>query len=428
MVMSGDSSKTRLRETVTQAVDALPPDLRAPVLLRYREKFSYEEIARRLSLPDDGVRGRICTAALRLHATFGMHIAGGHAILPEPGVTTSDCRSIEKHIPRFVEQGGADPESRSVETHISKCRSCLEMVARFRAVWNLLQSTYQSASSAPKDGVLRSPFAVPAREESFDSTFGLGALLGMPPAVQQPVAHDGPVDPATAAAELAKMLGMGQPPAPIPLRVERPAAPAIEVEPDPSSKVFDSTVTVTPLPLVGPPVAIELKIVPETSPHVEPQVIRSPEPALPAREPIAPPVAPVAPVANIQPPPVISAPVVVANAAAQITAMTEAQEKPEAKKEEKKEPVQPVPISFFERMRQNFEGAPFWFVSFALHGLLIALAALISMTIKSPFDDEKIIILTELSHPAETEELEAQVKMNLASALAPHVEDLAHGD
>src|SRR5579862_1256998 len=145
MVMSGDSTRTRLRETVTQAVNALPPDLRAPVLLRYREKFSYEEIARRLSLPDEGVRGRICSAALRLHAKFGLHLGDGHAILAEPGMTTGDCRSIEKHIPRFVEQLLSEDDRRTVEAHTSSCQSCFEMVARFRAVWNLLQTTYQSA-------------------------------------------------------------------------------------------------------------------------------------------------------------------------------------------------------------------------------------------------------------------------------------------
>jgi hypothetical protein len=135
-----------LRESVTQAVDDLEPDFRLPLLLRHREKFSYAQIAQRLSLPEDGVRERVCAAAVRLHARLGMRKDDG---LPELVLVSDECPRTECRIPEYVEGSAPGEERRRVEAHITRCQSCCETAARFRAVWNLLQVAYPTCALPP---------------------------------------------------------------------------------------------------------------------------------------------------------------------------------------------------------------------------------------------------------------------------------------
>ncbi len=51
-----------LRETARRALEALPADLREVLTLRYESDLSYDEIASRLSVPRDTVRGRLYRA------------------------------------------------------------------------------------------------------------------------------------------------------------------------------------------------------------------------------------------------------------------------------------------------------------------------------------------------------------------------------
>src|SRR5439155_21446440 len=43
-------------------------------------------------------------------------------------------------------------------------------------------------------------------------------------------------------------------------------------------------------------------------------------------------------------------------------------------------------------------GAPWWFVSVALHVLIIALAGLVSMAIELPHSEDAVIMMTDLNH------------------------------
>src|SRR5262249_25367731 len=100
------------------------------------------------------------------------------------------------------------------------------------------------------------------------------------------------------------------------------------------------------------------------------------------------------------------------------------EKKDESAQEEEKLAPAPVPVWFLERLRFRVAVAPFWFVSFAFHGLVIALAVLISMTIKPPFEDERITIVTTLRRPIDLAEIEPEVQMNLPGALTAHAGDL----
>src|SRR3990172_4353782 len=65
-----------LRQGITKAIDALPPDLKTVVLLREFEGLSYAEIARGIRRPVGTVMSRLFHARRRLQASLGVYWEG----------------------------------------------------------------------------------------------------------------------------------------------------------------------------------------------------------------------------------------------------------------------------------------------------------------------------------------------------------------
>ncbi len=66
-----------IRETVMEAIDALPEDLRTAILLREMEGMSYEEIAETMKCPVGTVRSRIFRAREAVDKRLRPILAGG---------------------------------------------------------------------------------------------------------------------------------------------------------------------------------------------------------------------------------------------------------------------------------------------------------------------------------------------------------------
>ena len=64
---TGGFTALELRDSIRQALDTLPPQLRKVVELRYFEQLSYKEIADRLKMPIGNVGGLLLDASVRLY-------------------------------------------------------------------------------------------------------------------------------------------------------------------------------------------------------------------------------------------------------------------------------------------------------------------------------------------------------------------------
>ena len=189
MVLTTESSKFRFRDSVLRGVNGLPSDLRAMVILRYREQFSYEDIATRLSVSQDGVSSRLCQAVLRLHSKFRMQL-DDTPVVTEPVMLSSDCRNVEHYMAQYVDETLSAIHRAGVDSHTSSCPACREKLARYRSVRTLLQSVYRR-DPLPDQNV-SAPAATPARPTSTV----IGTVESAEPLL---------VDAATAARELQKL-------------------------------------------------------------------------------------------------------------------------------------------------------------------------------------------------------------------------------
>lgn len=73
---TGGFSLIELRETLAKAIETLPDELRAVVILRYWEHLSYEEIAARLRLPTTTVWRRFYDASMLLFGKMKDNLEG----------------------------------------------------------------------------------------------------------------------------------------------------------------------------------------------------------------------------------------------------------------------------------------------------------------------------------------------------------------
>src|SRR5476649_1723903 len=122
MMVLSESSRIRFHDSIVQTVNGLPAELRSLVILRYREKFSYEDIATRMSVSPDGVSSRLCQAALRLHAKLGMYLGDSDVgAMPEPVMISNDCRIAERCLAQYVDQTLASCDRPGVERHLEAC-------------------------------------------------------------------------------------------------------------------------------------------------------------------------------------------------------------------------------------------------------------------------------------------------------------------
>jgi RNA polymerase sigma-70 factor (ECF subfamily) len=65
---TGGFSALELRETLSKALDTLPPTMKSVIEMRYFEQLSYKEIADRLGMPIGNVGGLLLDASVRLYA------------------------------------------------------------------------------------------------------------------------------------------------------------------------------------------------------------------------------------------------------------------------------------------------------------------------------------------------------------------------
>ena len=336
---------------------------------RFRENFSYEDMARRLSVSADGISSRLCEAALRLHAKLGIQLGdiAGYAESSEsagsvadaahvnaspagPVMAGNDCHAVERCVARFADETLNNADAPFVASHLEKCRACHEKVNRFRAVKSLLLTAFNRGdfSRAPSRHA-----ALERNRNCMGPALPGSTLIGEAAAAPDnrppltPVLDDlerlvGPIEiePEAAADELARLLAspepqLPQPQSPLPPQQPQPLGSTGTLVPVPPPIVIEpinadssSTVSITPLPeSAGATKAPEVIGMSSTftalpiessqlAPVAEPVPIDSSAPA-PVVAPIAPiaPIAPVQPVAlavNAEPPP---APAAASNAA-----------------------------------------------------------------------------------------------------------------
>ncbi len=431
MVLTSESSKIRFRDSILRSVNGLPADLRAMVILRYRERFSYEDIAARLSVSQDGVSSRLCQAVLRLHAKFGMHMGDGPSSITEPVMLSADCRSVEHYMPQYVDETLSIIHRAGVDAHTESCSACREKLARYRAVRTLLQSAYHREPLPEKA-------AAPATGSPTSTVIGH-------------VKPDEPVlvDAATAAKELQKLFESEASSLPDLAAEEAKLPPPLTpVIPDES---YD-TIDIVPLqnselsPVVPEVIGATTSFVPipieSNSTTITPALVEAVSEVMPVMEPIAEPL----PIPIPVPEPVIvpvstplPQPIAAAAAAAAIPNVPAAAEIPPSAVPEPEPEVSvvasvnaavPIPIivrvplrariaARIAAVRHALAAVPFWFVSCAFHVLLIALVMLISLKIELPHE-ESIVVTTELYNPKtlKTEELRDE---HAVSALADRV-------
>ena len=85
---TGGFSMMEMRESVAKAIEQLPDELRSVIVLRYWEQLTYEDLARRLSLPNITVRRRLAEAYVWLfqHTNLKLYMRAPEAAAgPEPG-------------------------------------------------------------------------------------------------------------------------------------------------------------------------------------------------------------------------------------------------------------------------------------------------------------------------------------------------------
>ncbi len=229
------------------------------------------------------------------------------------------------------------------------------------------------------------------------------------------------VDPAAAAAELADMLAGKSDPQPCSTGTLIPVLAPIVIEAVESNATF-STVCLTPLPEPG--TALEPEVIglantflampmeaplPYSAPEVVPTYATPniESVTVPVAIPIPIEVATAAPQAIVAATTVTVAPPVVEAAAVVNTTVAAApliELKPIA-------PGEPLVVRIRSRLRMlaaELAAVPFWFVSFAFHGLLIALVTLVSMTIELP-KEEAVVVTTELIKAVEAPKERAHV-------------------
>ncbi len=74
MFTTGGFNVIELRDSVTKALNALPPTLKTVVVMRYWEHLSYKEIAARLGIPIGNVSGMLWDASVRLYSKLNVQL------------------------------------------------------------------------------------------------------------------------------------------------------------------------------------------------------------------------------------------------------------------------------------------------------------------------------------------------------------------
>ena len=77
---TGGFSMLELKDSISKAMETLPPQLRQVVAMRYYEHLSYKEIAERLRMPIGNVGGLLMDASVRLYAKLSMQLGGANQV------------------------------------------------------------------------------------------------------------------------------------------------------------------------------------------------------------------------------------------------------------------------------------------------------------------------------------------------------------
>ncbi|MHB9108346.1 MAG: sigma-70 family RNA polymerase sigma factor [Armatimonadota bacterium] len=120
------------RLAIRQAVEGLPPDLKAAILLRHYGDLTYQQIAECCGCPEGTARRRVWTAVRRLRAALG--VTGKER-------ERMGCRNVSG-ITLLEYLYGILPEEhrKAVEAHLSNCPACREEAEALR--W-LQQNLYK---------------------------------------------------------------------------------------------------------------------------------------------------------------------------------------------------------------------------------------------------------------------------------------------
>ncbi len=156
MMLMTESSRFRLRDSLRRSIDALPPDLRSLIILRYRENFSYGDIAQRLNVSTDGISSRLCQAALRLHAKLGILVSDNLEDLPaEPAMMSADCRIVERCLPLYSDDALDSGDRAFVASHLLACAGCSAKVQRFGAIKSMLRAAFNRGEAPTQSAPCR---------------------------------------------------------------------------------------------------------------------------------------------------------------------------------------------------------------------------------------------------------------------------------
>jgi len=82
---TGGMSAVELHDSVARAIEALPENMRAVVVLHYWQHLSCEDIATRLKIPSGTVKWLLSEAALRLHGRLKSILPNSEAPNAQPG-------------------------------------------------------------------------------------------------------------------------------------------------------------------------------------------------------------------------------------------------------------------------------------------------------------------------------------------------------
>ena len=117
--------RSEREKTVQKAFDRLPETYRMPLLMQHYQKFSYQEIATALNIPEKTVATRLYRAKMMVKD----FLLGG-----ETGGVPSDKKSLV----RFLARECTRCEESKITNHLRECDRCSQELEELKAVDRLL--------------------------------------------------------------------------------------------------------------------------------------------------------------------------------------------------------------------------------------------------------------------------------------------------
>ena len=125
-----DFARAQIATSVQAAVSALPPKFRLPILLRYFDELSYEEMAHALNCS----MGTVASRLNRGHKILAQKLASLRGFL-SPGLArrmTMFQKHISRHLAAYEDRQLSAPKARRADTHLAGCERCRSELDQFR--------------------------------------------------------------------------------------------------------------------------------------------------------------------------------------------------------------------------------------------------------------------------------------------------------